>query len=432
MPLAGGAADKAGNRYELEWTVRQVLQVVVGSIDSIRIEPPGENAIEFRLKLGDRDSVHQSKRASKSGKWSSRELEPILADFLQYLTQSSSTTCVFVSQHSTYPLDELTDRCRAAANFTEFKQKFVTSGPLSVQLRRCTDFWQTEEDTAFLLLRRIRFETASLRTIEADNKSLIRALYSTNVEIVHAALLRLCLDSVHKVLDDSAVTAALSRSGIRRQGYRRDEPTPSAARVPPHPALIGRDVDLTTVETKLKRSGAVIVEGPPGIGKSAVAAGIANKLAEQSTIWLSADDYGLTDAITTMAYAVGLQGSSASLLQVADAIGGANALVVWDGLDGDHPLLQLVERFLERRTGGMHVVTRSHRASGYRLAGAEIHQLRPLTPSKTVEMFIRLAGSRPTGRLLNASGGVPKYIQIGSGSDIDHRDNKVGNGGVLG
>jgi hypothetical protein len=41
MPLFGGAAGKLGNRYELWWTVWQLVRMLDRKADSIRIEDPG-------------------------------------------------------------------------------------------------------------------------------------------------------------------------------------------------------------------------------------------------------------------------------------------------------------------------------------------------------------------------------------------------------
>ena len=40
MPLPAGRADKLGNRYELWWTVLQLVRMLDGRADSIRIEDP--------------------------------------------------------------------------------------------------------------------------------------------------------------------------------------------------------------------------------------------------------------------------------------------------------------------------------------------------------------------------------------------------------
>jgi len=45
MPLPGGDADKAGNRYELRWTVRQFIRLLTDDAVWIELEPIGEEGV---------------------------------------------------------------------------------------------------------------------------------------------------------------------------------------------------------------------------------------------------------------------------------------------------------------------------------------------------------------------------------------------------
>jgi hypothetical protein len=49
MPLPGGPTDKLGNRYELWWTVQQLIRMLQGKAESIRIEDPGVMCNRFDL-----------------------------------------------------------------------------------------------------------------------------------------------------------------------------------------------------------------------------------------------------------------------------------------------------------------------------------------------------------------------------------------------
>ena len=76
MPLPGGAADKLGNRYELWWTALQVQNLLRGQWDSIRVEVPGEDKVEFELVRDAVSSFHQAKRSAPNGKWTSLNWHP--------------------------------------------------------------------------------------------------------------------------------------------------------------------------------------------------------------------------------------------------------------------------------------------------------------------------------------------------------------------
>ena len=52
MPLSGGPANKFGNRYELWWTVSQLIRILDGEAESVRIEAPTADKAEFVLIAG--------------------------------------------------------------------------------------------------------------------------------------------------------------------------------------------------------------------------------------------------------------------------------------------------------------------------------------------------------------------------------------------
>jgi hypothetical protein len=62
MPLPGGPSDKLGNRYELRVVVRRFLDLLTGKLDWLRLEIPGEDAIEFRCGAEGRVDAYQVKR----------------------------------------------------------------------------------------------------------------------------------------------------------------------------------------------------------------------------------------------------------------------------------------------------------------------------------------------------------------------------------
>ena len=69
MPLPGGASAKLGNRYELWWTVYQLLDVLRGVSDSLYVEDLGIDKSEFTLKKSSYSEFHQCKRSNTAGKW---------------------------------------------------------------------------------------------------------------------------------------------------------------------------------------------------------------------------------------------------------------------------------------------------------------------------------------------------------------------------
>ena len=60
MPLPGGPSDKIGNRYELWWTVSQLVRIINGQAENIRIEDLAVDKAEFVITAGGYREFHQA------------------------------------------------------------------------------------------------------------------------------------------------------------------------------------------------------------------------------------------------------------------------------------------------------------------------------------------------------------------------------------
>ena len=69
MTLPGGPADKLGNRYEQWWTLSELIRMLNGETEALRIEDPAVDKAEFVVTIGSRRELHQAKRSHPSGKW---------------------------------------------------------------------------------------------------------------------------------------------------------------------------------------------------------------------------------------------------------------------------------------------------------------------------------------------------------------------------
>ena len=75
MTLPRGPAAKLGHRYEMWWTLSELVRMLRGETDSLRLEPPGEDDVEFIVRAGGTQEYRQAKRSHRSGKWSVATLE---------------------------------------------------------------------------------------------------------------------------------------------------------------------------------------------------------------------------------------------------------------------------------------------------------------------------------------------------------------------
>lgn len=97
------------------WTVRQLLYVLQGQVDSVTVEDVGEigEGTEFTLQRGNAHEVHQVKRqygSTNEWKLSALNAKGVLAAAQRHV--AAGRTFCFVSTVPARTLDELTGRAR--------------------------------------------------------------------------------------------------------------------------------------------------------------------------------------------------------------------------------------------------------------------------------------------------------------------------------
>ena len=190
MPLPGGAADKLGNIYEGHWTVFCMVDVMDEKADSIRLEPPGIDGIEFWLRRKERFEYHQVKRqTSGGGRWTISALEGkkihVLSHFWKHL-KNPDIFCVFVSTQDADELRELADRSRSATSFVEFENNFL-SKKLSKNLDNLSQKWENcSKEEAYQALKSIEIETVGENFIVKAIESRLAALVEGDTKIGRA------------------------------------------------------------------------------------------------------------------------------------------------------------------------------------------------------------------------------------------------------
>lgn len=227
MPLPGGPADKLGNRYENWWTVGQLVRMLQGACESIRIEDPGVDKAEFVLSIGDRREWHQAKRSHPSGSWTLATLAGADVELLQAvgtLLEGNADRFVFVSATDARQLAELSDRARQAATAEEFEAAFLVAKEQTEQFARLLKAWAgCDPHAAYGRLRRIEVRTADERTIEDSVRWGIAAVYLGNTDHLIATLRTIAEDSVHATITrDQLIEKLASRGFVMRRAVRPD------------------------------------------------------------------------------------------------------------------------------------------------------------------------------------------------------------------
>ena len=218
MPLPGGDADKAGNRYELRWTVRQFIRLLTDDAVWIELEPVGEEGerIEFRLCRSDGEiEAHQVKR-QQAGKahWTIADLarDHVLEGLCKHALDNDAEL-VFVSTQPTKSLPELRDRAQTITDFSAFLQS------LSLDLRSDFDDLQrrlgidSAEET-WRAVRQSRWIPADERGLGDTVLALLGAYLTGDSEAALGVLSVFALEAVHRRVTAGELLDVLAQRGI--------------------------------------------------------------------------------------------------------------------------------------------------------------------------------------------------------------------------
>jgi hypothetical protein len=219
MPLPGGPTDKLGNRYELWWTVSQLVRILDGRADNVRIEDPGVTKAEFVISCGGHRELHQAKRSHQDGKWSLASLAASDVQLLQAIHAQlvgNDDRFVFVSSSDARELGELVGRARQAESVQEFKEKFLAAKEVKEHLEKVQKHWGNATlATAFDILRRLEVRTIDERSIEEQVTWGLRALFLSDPVSVCNELRTFAEDSVHKTVTRKALISHLAERGYQ-------------------------------------------------------------------------------------------------------------------------------------------------------------------------------------------------------------------------
>lgn len=220
-PRPGGDTDKFGNRYEGRWTVRQLLEVLVGKAEAITVEPLGEigAGVEFTLERAVRTEVHQVKR--QTGVANEWDLPTLKArDVLKHAQRhvAAGRWFYFVSITPARLLDELADRARHTGDPQSFSEHMLTSE----DLRRGFDYLSGaaygSADIAWATLRGLYVDWTSEESLQSYNEALAGLLLEgAEPRLITAGLGDLISDNTAVRLDAAKIYKLLGPYGLRRR-----------------------------------------------------------------------------------------------------------------------------------------------------------------------------------------------------------------------
>ena len=224
MPPPGDASTMAGIRYELVWTVDQMIRVMAGEADLIRLQPPGHEGegVEFYVTTPTGIEYHQSKRqVTGQGKWSLGELAKrrVLGHFYEKLNDQDAT-CVFVSGHAADTLDELANNARSAESWNEYKQEFLSSSTWDHFFSRLKGYWtKSSEEDIYARLKRVWVRVIDEDLLRKLVQSRLETLIDGDPPTVLAVLKDFASSQTHRTLTAADIWAHLKTHGFERRDW---------------------------------------------------------------------------------------------------------------------------------------------------------------------------------------------------------------------
>lgn len=229
LPMPGGAANKAGNRYERLWTALMLLDVLAGDADSLQIEVPGEagRGAEFLLTRGSTLEWHQVKRQENRGSWTIQRLETagVLAPWRPKLQHGDR--CVFVSATSAQELAELAERASHTESWAQFHEHFMAPKSQRKPFDRLCRAWEVTGEAAYEALKNISLSVISENELGRRLQERLATLVEEPMSVAAAVLAKIVDDSPHLRLTALDVWERLAAEGVRRktQTQRSHAPT---------------------------------------------------------------------------------------------------------------------------------------------------------------------------------------------------------------
>lgn len=213
MPIAGGHADKSGNRFEAYWGVQAILRILMGQVNSMGIESVLEDdTIEFTLSFEDSREAWQIKRQTARGTWSIAELNS--RNVLSFLRKrfEEKRIAVFASMADAPALRELTERAGSSASLEEFLEQTKAEN-INKYFDQFKDKLNIDNEGSFEILNNTQFRFEDERTL-IESLDCAFATICSEPQTARKILFAFYFESVGKILDKDAILDCLKSNKI--------------------------------------------------------------------------------------------------------------------------------------------------------------------------------------------------------------------------
>lgn len=220
--MPGGAADKVGNRYEKQWGIWALLELLGGEHDTVTIEKPGETWAEFLTEDDGSITWYQVKLKGTTASGTLSSVKSILMDFKEKLSEGDR--CVLIPGTGNEELNELATRARDSDSFSQFNSTFIKAKQRKANFNSLTSIWGVSPITAYDWLKRIEVWTQDETLTMKQNKSLAERLLVGKPATVVSILGTIYEEQIHQRIDRKKLLELLAEHDL--------EPTMIAGKTP--------------------------------------------------------------------------------------------------------------------------------------------------------------------------------------------------------
>lgn len=309
----GGRADKYGNRFETNWTIRKLLEVIEEKIESVTIEAIGDDEKGADLWITYKDGIRESQQCKgRNGSfeywdYGTINSKNIWKTWAYQLERSSSITVSLVSPLNCTLLEDIGNRARTNGQDPNifYKEQILKS---STDTRRffnnaCEALGldiKHEEDIGRALSFFSRIFMRQVTDGEMKNEILakISSLFIGNPETVYRIFIDYILneDVYGKALDISVLGSFLKTQNVEYRNLANDTRIwPTVIRLNEEYGQVFKPFSCGFVEREetekcleLIREGiSVVIHGNAGIGKSGCTENLISRLKKENITYLA-------------------------------------------------------------------------------------------------------------------------------------------------
>ena len=346
MTLPGGPAAKLGNYYEKLWTLSELVRMLRGETDSMRIEVPGLDGAEFVVQNGAQKEFHQAKRSHPSGRWSIAKLASagVLAS-IEELLHTNDHRFVFASGSDARELDDLCKAARDAESIGEFEHEFLEAETRAAPHRHLLHEWNLDELGVWKMLRRVSVHTINDNELEMKVKWGLTALF-IDAAGAQDRLSSIVDERLHRTIKREALIRSLRAAGFPLRQILGDARQAVAHATDRYLAGVRRSLingaqiprsEATAIVAQLTGDGPsdCILTGRAGMGKTACVAEIAEGLRQAGVHVLAfrLDRHMAAATTRDLGERLGLEESPTVTLSAAANADGKPAVLIIDQLD---------------------------------------------------------------------------------------------------